>query len=297
MASVGWRRGRKVPLNRIGHALSRSTSEIHDAQPRFGFGENWRAYLQHLDKSKIACAKESLREALGNISGRTFLDIGSGSGLFSLAARQLGARVVSFDLDENSVWCTEQLRRRYEPDEALWRIMQGSALDDEFMRALGTYDIVYSWGVLHHTGRMWDAVELACHRVGPTGRLYVALYTDQGRASKYWRIVKRAYNVLPAAARPVLVGLVLARWVPALALGDLVNRRHPLERYRNDRATERGMQVWTDWVDWLGGYPYEVARPGDVFKFLRDRGFEILDMRTSPSWGCDEYIALKSQAS
>jgi 2-polyprenyl-3-methyl-5-hydroxy-6-metoxy-1,4-benzoquinol methylase len=257
---------------------------------RFEFGENWRSYLSHLDEARIAVAEDSLREQLGEIAGRTFLDVGSGSGLFSLAAHRLGARVVSFDYDPSSVWCTEELRRRYRPGAEDWRICQGSALDEQFMGSLGEFEIVYSWGVLHHTGRMWDALDLTCRRVAVDGRLFIALYNDQGRSSKYWKAIKRLYNALPESLRPAIVVLVLARWVPSLAFGDLANRQNPLARYR-DYGSNRGMSVWHDWVDWIGGYPFEVARPGDVFAFLRKRGLDMLAMNTVSSLGCNEYVA------
>jgi 2-polyprenyl-3-methyl-5-hydroxy-6-metoxy-1,4-benzoquinol methylase len=263
------------------------------AADRFAFGQNWTAYLKLVDEQRIQRAERSLHANLGEISNRTFLDIGAGSGLFSLAARRLGARVVSFDHDPGCVSCAESLRQRYRPNDSGWRIMQGSALDDAFMRELGSFDIVYAWGVLHHTGEMWRALAQACLRVAPGGRLFIALYNDQGRASKYWLAIKRLYNALPARAQPALVALVLARWMPSLACGDLINRRNPLDRYRGYAETSRGMDWWCDWVDWIGGYPFEVARPGDVFAALAEHEFEMLTMRTTPTFGCNEYVARK----
>ncbi len=50
------------------------------------------------------------------LAGNSFLDVGSGSGLFSLAAMRLGAdRVHSFDYDPQSVGCTKELKRRFPP--------------------------------------------------------------------------------------------------------------------------------------------------------------------------------------
>src|SRR5215210_5463757 len=167
---------------------------------RFDFGGNWRRFLGVLDDERIAEAERSLRKMLGveSLAGRSFLDIGSGSGLFSLAAMRLGAeRVHSFDLDRTSVACTSELRRRWYPGDPRWTVEVGSVLDEEFVAALGQWDVVYSWGVLHHTGAMWRALELAAASVEAGGLLFVAIYNDQGRRTVRWRRVKRAYNSVP----------------------------------------------------------------------------------------------------
>jgi 2-polyprenyl-6-hydroxyphenyl methylase/3-demethylubiquinone-9 3-methyltransferase len=146
---------------------------------RFAFGANWRRFLDSLDDVRIREAEASLRAMLGvdHLRGRSFLDIGSGSGLFSLAAWRLGARVHSFDYDPQSVACTEELRRRYAPGDSRWTIARGSALDAAYLLSLGQYDVVYSWGVLHHTGRMWEALELALLQLAPDGSLFIAIYS------------------------------------------------------------------------------------------------------------------------
>ncbi len=157
------------------HAL-----EIAGGQ-RFEFGRNWQRFLATLDQRRIAEAERSLREMLkvDDLAETSFLDVGSGSGLFSLAARRLGARVNSFDYDPRSVACTQELKRRYFPDDSQWTVGEGSALDCGYLAALGKFDVVYSWGVLHHTGDLWQALENVVLPVAPGGRLFIAIYNRQ----------------------------------------------------------------------------------------------------------------------
>jgi 2-polyprenyl-6-hydroxyphenyl methylase/3-demethylubiquinone-9 3-methyltransferase len=156
---------------------------------RFEFGANWSRYLEVLNDTRIQHAEASLKQMLkvATLRDRTFLDIGSGSGLFSLAARRLGAQVCSFDYDPESVACAVELKHRYFPDDGNWTIEQGSVLDEKYVRSLGTFDVVYSWGVLHHTGAMRQALGNAQVPVAPGGRLFIAIYNDQGRPSLYWK--------------------------------------------------------------------------------------------------------------
>jgi 2-polyprenyl-3-methyl-5-hydroxy-6-metoxy-1,4-benzoquinol methylase len=260
---------------------------------RFEFGKNWRQFLQLLDPSRIEQAQASLSSMLRQptLAGRTFLDIGSGSGLFSLSARRLGARVHSFDFDAHSVACAEELRRRYFPGDSDWTIAQGSVLDDAYMRSLGQFDLVYSWGVLHHTGRMWEAVDAACRAVGPGGTLFIALYNDLGTRSSRWRVIKRIYNRVPAVFRPMLTALAIAPQ-ELKNIGCAIATGRPADYLRTwTGCNGRGMSRWRDAVDWVGGYPYEVATPDAVFDFCRARGFELTGIKCGGvGLGCNEFV-------
>lgn len=272
--------------------LAHAEEAIGDRTVRFDFGENWKQYLGGLTEEHIHQAERSLSTSLGleTLHSQTFLDVGSGSGLFSLAARRLGARVHSFDYNPRSVACTAELKERYFACSSDWTIERGSVLDKDYMASLGTFDVVYAWGVLHHTGAMWTGLQNVIDAVANGGSLYTAIYNDQGRMSKVWRQIKRLYNALPAPMHLVVLYPVAARlWGPRLAVDTLHGA--PLRTWKSYTATRRGMSPWHDVVDWVGGLPFEVATPEAVFDFCHQRGFTLEHLTTKGGGiGCNEYV-------
>ncbi|MFE0329234.1 class I SAM-dependent methyltransferase [Streptomyces sp. NPDC003753] len=260
---------------------------------RFAFGQNWLRFGQLIDEERITLARNSLESALGtaDLTGRSFLDVGCGSGLFSLAAVRMGARVRSFDYDPDSVRAAEKLRREFAPGSD-WGIERASVLDSAFVGTLDRADIVYSWGVLHHTGDLWAAMETTCGLVAPGGTLYVSIYNDQGRESRMWTAVKRRYNTSgPLARRLLLTGslIYLGRHYPLSATLRLARRVQGTSTGSVPRP--RGMSRKHDLVDWVGGYPFEVATPEEVFSFCRERGFELRHLKTCRGGiGCNEFV-------
>ncbi len=268
-----------------GHAEEVLTGE------RFEFGKNWSRFLSLLNEERICRAEDSLLTGLRfqNLTGQTFLDVGSGSGLFSLAARRLGARVHSFDYDPESVACALELKRRYFRDDGNWVIEQGSVLDREYLKRLDQFDIVYSWGVLHHTGTMWDAMDNVGKLVAPGGSLFISIYNDQGGASRRWRIVKRLYNRTPLGLRFLILIPAFFYLHTGQILRDFV-RLKPFAALRS-YPERRGMSALHDLVDWVGGYPFEVARPEEVFDFYWRRRFVLTRLKTCRGdLGCNEFV-------
>jgi 2-polyprenyl-3-methyl-5-hydroxy-6-metoxy-1,4-benzoquinol methylase len=260
---------------------------------RFEFGRNWARFLEGLNENRIETAERHLCERLerATLEGLSFLDIGSGSGIFSLAARRLGARVHSFDYDPQSVGCTAELKRRYFPEDARWKIERGSALDEDYIRSLGLFDIVYSWGVLHHTGDMWRALDYARYPVRKGGKLFIAIYNDMGSQTERWRWIKKTYNRLPRPLRVPFAGAAAApdearailKHLLTLRLGDYI-------RLWTRSEDQRGMSRWRDIIDWVGGLPYEAAAPDRIFDFYRARGFELTKILCKNSLGCNEFV-------
>jgi 2-polyprenyl-6-hydroxyphenyl methylase/3-demethylubiquinone-9 3-methyltransferase len=275
----------------IDNALASRHASETGSGARFRFGENWRDFLRTVDETRIDVAMESLKRMLGvqTLEDRRFVDIGSGSGLFSLAAHRLGADVASFDYDPSSVGCTRELRDRYARDSVNWRVLHGSALDKQFLEKLGTFDVVYSWGVLHHTGNMWQAIYNVLPMVRSGGILFLALYNDQGVWSKRWARIKQVY-CSGTLGKFAVSSLFLPYWTLRSATSDMIRLRapwHTLATYKQSR----GMSMWHDWHDWLGGFPFETAKPEAIIFPIKREGFVLTNLNTQyGSVGCVEYV-------
>ena len=289
----------RTPLDRVGRGRPRgrprTLPRMATPELRYGFGANWKDYAEtSLNEARIANAVQSLRDllALETLRGETFLDIGCGSGLFSLAACRLdAARVISFDFDNDSVRTSQWLRERERIPEARWSIQQGSVLDAAFMASLPQVAVLYSWGVLHHTGRMWDAIDAASGKVLPGGWFGISIYNRVDRfpdSSRMWWHIKRRYTRSSGAVRRIME----AAYIGNFAFNRLVTLRNPLTPIL-DREGEgrRGMEFMHDVRDWLGGFPYEFATSGEVFEHVHRRtGYQLERLITWEGNACNEFL-------
>jgi 2-polyprenyl-6-hydroxyphenyl methylase/3-demethylubiquinone-9 3-methyltransferase len=273
-----------IPRNKAGRSSNDEADAGLDSATRFAFGKNWKNFLSVVNEDRIAEATARLSEVLGDLRGKSFLDVGSGSGIHSLAAVRLGAsRVHSFDYDPQSVACTREMMKRFAPS-ANWTVEQGSILDEDYVRSLGQFDIVYSWGVLHHTGNMWKALEFVA--IPSVEKLMVAIYHDQGWKSRFWQSYKRAYN---RRSRPVqwLMEVLVLGW--AWGKPFVRRPRQTMARWKN-YIRDRGMSPWYDIVDWAGGYPFEVAAPEKLISFFVQRGFTLEHSEIRGGGNCNDFV-------
>jgi 2-polyprenyl-3-methyl-5-hydroxy-6-metoxy-1,4-benzoquinol methylase len=279
---------------RIVRSDAKVTQDLLELETHFSFGENWSQYAQKIDETRIAEAEKSLIRLVGReaIEGKTFLDIGCGSGLFSLAAVRLGCRkLLAVDLDPKSVETTRKTLSQHGPG-ANWDVQNISVfnLDPE---KLGVFDVVYSWGVLHHTGAMYPAITKASAMVGPGGMLTLALYGKTPFCGM-WRIEKRVYSKSPKWIQKIIESVYLMIVRARLALkGESVKKR------RESYFKQRGMDMYFDTRDWLGGYPYESISPEEAKTFMKGLGFDQIRSFVEPcigllGAGCDEYSFVRS---
>jgi SAM-dependent methyltransferase len=264
---------------------------LTERETHFEFGENWESYSKTIDQTRIDSAIEGVRKLFPEgLAGKTFLDIGCGSGLHSLAALSLGAAsVLAIDIDENSVSTAHAVLAQYAPNTN-WATRVLSVFDTS-LAELGTFDVIYSWGVLHHTGDMWRAIERASQFAKPGGLFALAIYAST-KCDAMWKVEKRLYARAP---RPVQWGFRQLYMASFLAARTLRRGGNPIEYVRGYSQT-RGMNFTHDVHDWLGGYPYETATAEEIHDrvcrmgFAEERSFRLPVATGLFGSGCHEFV-------
>lgn len=257
-------------------------------EARFEFGQNWSEFSKQINETEVQQAVEGLKKLLPENfipQGKTFLDIGSGSGLHSVAATKLGfSNITCTDYDENSVATTKLNAEKFKAQDSI------IAFQDDILNSNleGTFDVVYSWGVLHHTGHMWDAINAAAGRVKKGGTFIIAIYTKT-KFCGMWKVIKKIYCNSPKFIQKIMgYAYHFIRSFRQVLNGEL------FKIYKN----ERGMDRFYDSIDWLGGYPYESANKDEIVGFLEEDFKAVSSFRTQPGLGflgtgCAEYTFIK----
>ncbi len=267
-------------------------TNLLDADTHFQFGENWSSYAKGLTEEAIEEARKGLLKLVteDNLQGCRFIDIGCGSGLHALVAQRQGAsHVYGVDIDKNSVETSKRVFEQFAPDSN--RIIENVSVFDLQPDDVGFFDVVYSWGVLHHTGHLDAALRNAARLVASKGMFVFALYRRTA-LDAFWKREKKWYTAASSRTRRVADCIYIFLFRLAL-----LAKGKAFSSFLSEYKSRRGMDFYHDVRDWLGGYPYESITPDEVDHLMRELGFRKVRVfaQRSPlgglfGSGCDEFV-------
>ena len=267
--------------------MEKKFETMSDSEGKFSFGINWTDFAKNKVDENIVSTH--VNDALGHLlrmpgflsakplEGKRVIDIGCGSGLSSLSFYENGCRdITSFDVNEDSIKATNIIKERFCNDESnlKWSIKEGSILDENLvsdLRSQEKYDLVYSWGVLHHTGDMRKAIDNTLSLCQSGSILWMALYikVDQPDGEEIYQNDLKLKIKFNEASEETKKEMIVSRLKKVFGNNPATWTRP----YDN-----RGMTPINDVTDWLGGYPYEVARAKDIKRLLEANGFSEIEV-------------------
>lgn len=202
-------------------------------------------WTQHLPK--IEKQIEFLNKLIGrdNIENKIVLDAGCGTGIAAISFKKLGAnKVIGIDISKKSLLTAKKLA---EEAGVKLKFITGDLLN---LPLKGNFDIIHSFGALHHTGDTKGAFANLINLLGENGQFYLALYW-RTRLTFLHQFIRKILRLLPESAwEPI------SKFITKFMVGK--------------KKTQRGFDGYGEALDWLCVPHRDHYRPEEIKKWFKE---------------------------
>jgi len=220
------------------------------------YDDLWTRYTPAYDS---CCEHVELFFSDAEIEGKRILDAGCGMGVFSVVFGKKGAaRVIGIDLSEEGVRRAQRAASHFNLSNVEFR--EGNILRLPYPD--GSFDIVWSWGTLHHTAEPLKALEELIRVLKNGGTLFVTLYRST-KLSFLHEGIRKTLRLAHRRMWPLLAKLIALALFPATLF---------LKRRKKARAGENLSDLVLDWYFNPVRHYY---RPGEIRQLLEQEGLII----------------------